>query len=53
MNVIALVEKACLRPVIGPQLFECCADVIDGISGEVVAVGLAADEPVAFGRPTP
>jgi hypothetical protein len=53
MNVIALIEKACLRPVVGPQLFECRADVIDGVAGEVVAIRLTADKPVALDRPTP
>jgi hypothetical protein len=50
VNVIALIEKACIRTEIGPQLFEGRPDVIDGIAGQVVAVRLATDEPVAFNR---
>ena len=50
MYVIALIEKACFRPVIGPQLFYRCADVIDRIAAKMVAVRLAAYEPVALWR---
>lgn len=53
MNVIALVEKACFRPVVGPQLFNGRIDVIDRIAGNVMAVRYAADEPVALNRSAP
>jgi hypothetical protein len=49
--VIALIEKACLRPVIGPQLFYRCVNVIDRIAANVVAIRNTPDEPVALNRP--
>jgi hypothetical protein len=51
VNVIAFIEKACFRPVVGPQLIYRCADVIDRVAAQVVAVRLAAYEPVALWRP--